>query len=147
MANYPTPEITDQEYLEAQKRVKKIRNFYKNLASWAASSVFMVALDLFLSGGITWSKFPVFFWGISLVFDFFQVLRLQRLDKEWEKKQLKKLIGRDHPLPQQKSEPDQPAQEPLEDYSEELLNQQDREMEKLSDYRKLQRPWKDEDLV
>ena len=91
MANYPTPEKADQEYLDAQKRVKKIKSFYKNLASWAASSIFMIALDLFLSGGITWSKFPVFFWGISLVFQFFQVLRLQQLDKDWEKKQLKKL--------------------------------------------------------
>lgn len=147
MANYPIPETTDQEYLDAQKRVKKIKSFYKNLASWAGSSIFMIALDLFLSGGITWSKFPVFFWGISLVIQFFQVLRLQQLDKEWEKKQLKKLIGRDHPLPLDKQNPEQTIQEPLEDYSDELLNQQDREMEKLSEYRKLQRPWKDEDLV
>ena len=49
-----------------EKRLRKIKKFYKDLASWAGLSVFMIALDLFLSGGISWSKYPVFFWGIAL---------------------------------------------------------------------------------
>ena len=40
-----------------------------------------------------------------------------------------------------------PAEEKLEDYSDELMNKRDREMANLSDYRQLHKPWKDEDLV
>lgn len=129
-------ERSEAEYREAEKRLKKIKNFYKNLANWAGVSLFMLALDYFLSGGISWSKYPVFFWGISLVIDVFQVIRLQRMDKSWEDRQMRRFTGRtiggsnsNHP----------------EDFSEELLNR--KEMEDLREYRKAEKPWNDKDLV
>lgn len=130
-------------HFEAEKRVKKIKKFYKELASWAGASVFMIALDLFLSHGITWSKFPVFFWGITLVWQFFEVLRLQKLDKEWENKMMRKFMDQtpDRALPESGGQMD---------YSEELLNKErirEEEMADLSDFRKVKKPWKDEDLV
>ena len=139
-----TPPYPDKDLAarEAQKRVDKIKKFYKNLASWAGTSVFLVAIDLFTSGGISWSKFPVFFWGIAIAMQFFQILRLQRMDKKWEEKMLRKHMG-SQGLP----DPDQNKEE---DYSEELLNRPDQpEIEKadLSTYRKLKKPWRDEDLV
>ena len=133
---------TDAATLEAQKRVKKIKRFYKNLASWAGTSVFLIAINLFTSGGITWSKWPVFFWGIALVLEVFEVIRLQRMDKNWEARMLRKHSG-------QTALPD-PESENGEDYSDELLrNPKEPEKEKadLSEFRKLKRPWKDEDLV
>jgi len=133
---------TDSPELQAQKRVNKIRKFYKDLANWAGTSVFLIALDLFLSHGITWSKFPVFFWGIFIAAEFFEILRLQYMDKNWEDKMVKKHMG-SQALP----DPDQTKGE---DYSEELLRQPDQpEMEKadLSSVRKLKKPWRDEDLV
>jgi hypothetical protein len=130
----------DPEYLAAQKRVKKIKKYYKHLAEWAGVSLFMMGLDFFLSGGISWSKYPVFFWGITLVIQFFEILRLQKMDKAWERKQMERFTGRT--LPE-----DTTVSTPLEDYSDELLNQKDREMANLSDYRKVNKPWKEEDLV
>lgn len=129
--------------IEAEKRVKKIKKFYKELASWAGASVFMIALDLFLSHGITWSKFPVFFWGITLVWQFFEVLRLQKLDKEWENKMMRKFMD-------QTPNRSLPGSGKQVDYSEELLNNErirEEEMADLSDFRKVKKPWKDEDLV
>ena len=133
----------DEATLDAEKRVRKIKKFYKELASWAGASVFMIALDLFLSHGITWSKFPVFFWGISLVWQFFEVLRLQKLDKQWEDRMMKKFLDKDSA--KGITEGDKP-----EDYSGELLNNEEvreKELANLSEYRKVQKPWKDEDLV
>jgi lipopolysaccharide/colanic/teichoic acid biosynthesis glycosyltransferase len=136
------PQETNAATLEAQKRVKKIKRFYKNLASWAGTSVFLIALDLFLSGGITWSKWPVFFWGITIVMEVFEVIRLQRMDKNWEDRMLRKHSGQSAlPDPENKND---------EDYSDDLLrNPEEPEKEKanLSEFRKLKRPWKDEDLV
>ena len=133
-----TPEDQDVE-----KRLRKIKKFYKDLASWAGLSVFMIALDLFLSGGISWSKYPVFFWGIALAMQYFNVLRLQKLDRAWEEKLRRKLS-------EDQSQPALPQEQPVQDYSDELLrNEQvmEKEVADLSEYRKLKKPWKDEDLV
>ena len=145
--SHPLTEVTDQELQEAQKRVRKIKRFYKGLAQWAGVSIFMIALDLFLSGGISWSKYPVFFWGIAIIIDFFEVMRLQRHDKDWERKQLEKQLGRK--LPGEYAPLTELPKEETKDYSEELLNKEQREREAadLSEVRKLKRPWKDEDLV
>lgn len=132
----------DQATREAQKRVDKIKKFYKNLTSWAGTSFFLIAINLFMTHSITWSKFPVFFWGIAIAMQFFEILRLQRMDRSWEDRMLKKQLDR-QALPN--SNPSE-----TEDYSEDLLRRRDQpEMEKadLSSFRKLKKPWKDEDLV
>lgn len=135
----PAPD--DFEYKEAQKRVKKIKAFYKDLSSWAGVSVILIAMNFFMSGGIGWAKYPVFFWGIFIVSQAFNIIRLQRLDKAWEERQLRRFTGRPNRLPQTNQ------MSPQEDYSEELLDQQEREMADLSEYRKVNKPWKDKDLV
>jgi hypothetical protein len=135
------PPEKDKEHLDAEKRVKKIKKFYKELASWAGTSVILLAIDWFLSGGISWSKYPVFFWGIAIAVQFINVLRIQRLDRQWEEKMLRKFKGQDQIPASTRSEPD---------YSEELLQNEklrEKEFADLSEYRKLKKPWKDEDLV
>lgn len=131
-------ERTEAEYREAEKRLKKIKSFYKNLANWAGVSLFLLALDYFLSGGISWSKFPVFFWGISLLMQVFQVIRLQRMDKSWEERQMRRFTGR--------SISGSNSNNP-EDYSDELLNRKERQMDDLKEYRTAGKPWNDKDLV
>ena len=133
----------DQLNEDADKRVRKIKKFYKELANWAGVSVFLIALNLFLSGGISWAKYPVFFWGIALALQFFNILRLQRLDREWEEKMIRK-FRKDRP------ELREPEDVKSEDYSDELLRNErvrEREMADLSEYRRVNKPWRDEDLV
>lgn len=129
----------DPEYIAAQKRVKKIKAFYKDLTSWAGTSIMLIGMNLFISGDISWAKYPVFFWGIWIAAEFFNILRLQRLDKEWEARQLKRFTG--------KVRPEEGTVIPERDYSEELLNREEKVPENLSDYRKVAKPWKDQDLV
>ena len=139
----PTPE----EIMEAQKRVRKIKRFYKGLLSWATTSIILIAINIFTAQGITWAKWPIFFWGISILMQAFEVIRLQRHDKQWEKRQLEKQLGTSLPsdyVPMTVMPDEKP-----EDYSEELLNKEKpvREQADLSEVRKLARPWKDDDLV
>jgi hypothetical protein len=138
-------EEEDREYRDAQKRVEKIKKFYTQLASWAGSSAFMIALDIFLSGGLTWSRYPVFFWGIAILTQVFQIIRLQRMDKNWEERQIRRFTGRNYT--RRNTSTVEIPQEKQEDYSDDLLHQQEREMADLSEYRKLKRPWEDKDLV
>lgn len=147
MSEYPPDHPQDRELAEAGKRVRKIKKFYKDLASWAGTSVFLVALNIFLSGDISWAKYPVFFWGIFLALQSFDIIRLQKMDKAWEERQMRKFTGREVLPPTRMPDQQVRPSEPLTDYSDELLNKPEREMENLSEYRKLKRPWKDEDLV
>ncbi len=134
------------EQAEAQKRIRKIKKFYKELTSWAGTSVFLIAINIFIAGHITWAKYPVFFWGLFILVQAFEVFRLQRMDKEWEERQMRRFTGRSTPPPLQRAPP-HGAHDQTEDYSEQLLQQRERELADLSEYRKLKRPWKDEDLV
>ena len=139
----PTPE----EIMEAQKRVRKIKRFYKGLLSWVTTSIILIAINIFTAQGITWAKWPIFFWGISILMQAFEVIRLQRYDKQWEKRQLEKQLGTTLPsdyVPMTVMPDEKP-----EDYSEELLNKEKpvREQADLTEVRKLARPWKDDDLV
>jgi hypothetical protein len=147
MAYSTYQEPTEQEYAEAQKRVRKIKRFYKGLAQWAGTSLFLLALNFFTTGGISWAKFPIFFWGISLLIQAFEVLRLQRHDKDWERRQLEKQLGRE--LPADYVPMTMMPEEKTEDYTDDLLTKEKpiREPADLSEVRKLARPWKDKDLV
>ena len=148
MANSTYFDPPENEPLEVQKRVRKIKRFYKDLTSWAGTSVFLIALNLFLSGDISWAKFPVFFWGIVILAKVFDIIRLQREQKAWEEKQLHRLPS-PIAVPLENQKPLQTASHPEEDYSGELLHREEpiRESADLSEVRKLKRPWKDEDLV
>ena len=81
------PETTEKEYQDAQKRIRKIEKFYKELTQWAGVSVLLMGMNYFLSGGITWSAYPVVIWGLVVLSQVFNVLRLLRLQKEWREKQ------------------------------------------------------------
>ncbi len=133
---------------EVEKGVRKIRKFYQQVFSWASISVLLIGIDLFLSGGVSWSKYPVFFWGISLVFQFANIMRIQRLGRIWEEKMVRRPSGQEEArelTPLKGTEENKPV-----DYSKDLMRdpaEPEKETADLSEYRKLRKPWKDEDLV
>jgi hypothetical protein len=140
------PDQTDYEYQAAQKRVKKIKAFYKDLSSWAGTSIMLIGLNLFLSGSITWAKYPVIIWGIFIAAEVFNIIRLQYMDKEWEERQMRRFTGRSRNIAPARTIRES-ATSTNEDYSDDLLQQEERELADLSQYRKAGKAWKDEDLV
>ena len=144
----PTPPLTEVEaqYQAAQKRVKKIKAFYKDLSSWAGTSIMMIGLNLFLSGNITWAKYPVIIWGIFIAAEVFNIIRLQYMDKEWEERQMRRFTGRSRTTAPARTIRES-SSSTTEDYSDDLLQQEERELADLSQYRKAGKAWKDEDLV
>lgn len=120
---------------EIEKK-EKIRNkFFRDLTSWMGTSVVLLAIDFFLSGGITWSRYPVFFYGIYMVSHVFKYIRAIHFGGDYEDKPSRRKRRRNR------------DDQPVEDYSDELLNQEDRELADLKEYRQPGKPWKDEDLV
>ncbi|MBX3042283.1 MAG: 2TM domain-containing protein [Candidatus Kapabacteria bacterium] len=63
--DYTLFEQAKQMYLD-----KKRSSFREHLTAYIIINGFLVGLDYFLTGGITWSIFPPLGWGIGLAFDF-----------------------------------------------------------------------------
>lgn len=53
------------------KRRKK-QEFYQHFISFSIVNTFLVGIDMYFSGSITWSVFVIIAWGIGLVFDFIE---------------------------------------------------------------------------
>jgi len=65
MANQMTEE---QIYEEAKKRVEAKRGFYSHLTVYICVNIILILIWAFASGGFPWFIFPLFGWGIGLVF-------------------------------------------------------------------------------
>lgn len=121
-------QIAEEDY---RKREKKINKYVKDLFKWISVSIMLVALNIFLVGGLTWAKWPVGIWGIVLLSQGVEIYRLYKLNKIYQQRRW------------QQGSYSHPANEP--DYSDELMNPKKRK-EKESVYRD-GKNWKDEDLV
>lgn len=57
---------TEQEYLDARKRVEDIQKFYRNLATYIVCIIFFVILDWFDNHRFDWFFWPALGWGIGV---------------------------------------------------------------------------------
>jgi len=66
-------ELTEEEvYEEAKKRVKVKKDFYKHLVVYAVVNIMLVLIWAFAAGrGHPWFLWVLGFWGIFIVFNFF----------------------------------------------------------------------------
>ncbi len=77
---------------EAKKRIKKKKDFYTELGSYVGISIFLVAINIFVSPGYMWAWWPVGMWGLSLVMKGIKIMVEDKTSK-WEKKALKESLN------------------------------------------------------
>ncbi len=135
----------DTSYDEMEKRDKLRKKFITDLTSWAGTSIVLLAMDFFLSGGMTWSRYPLFFYGIFMLMQFFKFIRIQYAGADYESRRTRRRERKRHRNTQHEEDPIHSM--PVEDYTEVLLRQEERELAELKDYRQPGKLWKDEDLV
>ena len=137
------PELNDPRMQDEQARYhvreQKIRKFFKELTQWAGTSIVLVGINIMTTGGFTWAKWPVFIWGLVVAAQALDVIRMYKLNRDWEQRRWQQ-------VDQSARQLGEPGTGPVEDHSESLLGRQP-EREKLSDYRELKKPWKEDDLV
>ncbi len=131
--------MQESDHNDLIKKEKFRKKFFRDVMSWAGTSIVLIAIDLFLSGSITWSRFPVFFYGIFMVMQFFRFINVEYLGGDYREKPKRR-----HRKSRYKQTPEDAE---VEDYSDELLRPEEREYADLKDYRKPGKLWKDEDLV
>lgn len=86
----------DDRYLDAKKKVEKIKGFYGNLVSFIVVNIFLLIINLIYSPEHLWFFWPLIWWGLGVVihglkvFDAFPVFA-----KNWQEKKIKELMDKE----------------------------------------------------
>lgn len=86
--------MNEKNYETAKARVKEIRDFYRNLITYAGVNVLLIIINLITSPGNLWFYWVAIFWGIGIVLHASKtfILKDKFLGKEWEEKKIKKMM-------------------------------------------------------
>lgn len=88
-----TDNLENSKYVKAVERVERLKEFYQNLVSYCLVIPFLIFINLRFSPGFHWFWFPIFGWGIGLVFHFLEVNNYNIfLGKNWEEKKIKEMM-------------------------------------------------------
>ncbi|WP_347174468.1 2TM domain-containing protein [Polaribacter uvawellassae] len=88
-----TKEIENNSYVRAVEKVEKLKEFYQNLASYCIVIPFLVFVNLYTSPQFHWFWFPMFGWGIGVIFHGLDVYNYNPfLGRNWESKKIKELM-------------------------------------------------------
>lgn len=86
-------DLENSNYVKAVERVEKLKEFYQNLASYCLVIPFLIFINLKFSPGFHWFWFPIFGWGMGLVFHFLEVNNYNIfLGKNWEDRKIKEMM-------------------------------------------------------
>ena len=89
-------DIQNSSYVRAVERVEKLKEFYQNLASYCIVIPFLVFINLYTSPQFHWFWFPMFGWGIGVIFHGLDVYNYNPfLGSNWESKKIKELMNED----------------------------------------------------
>ena len=89
--------MTESQYREARKRVKKKKDFYEHLTTFIVMSVFFFLLNMVTAPGSWWFYWPILGWGFGVVFhylDTYGVPGVGTLSKEWEERAIEEEVRR-----------------------------------------------------
>ncbi len=93
----------NNNYLEAQKRVKKIKGFYVHIVFFVVANLFLFILPFILNKQnnlniniVYWTFSNVGFWGLGLLIHGLSVFApIFFFGKEWEERKIKELIEKE----------------------------------------------------
>ncbi len=92
-----TNDLENSKYVKAVERVEKLKEFYQNLVSYCLVIPFLIFINLKFSPGFYWFWFPIFGWGIGLVFHFLEVNNYNIfLGRNWEDRKIKELMDKEN---------------------------------------------------
>ena len=79
----------DRAYREAKKRVKRKKNFYKELMSYVAISMFLIFVNVFTSSGYLWCLWAIVPWGFAMVMKGIKIATSSK-SSNWEQNEIRK---------------------------------------------------------
>ena len=89
--------LENSKYVKAVERVEKLKEFYQNLASYCIVIPFLIFINMRFSPMFYWFWFPMFGWGIGLIFHFLEVNNYNIfLGRNWEDRKIKELMDKEN---------------------------------------------------
>jgi len=86
-------EQNEKAYRRAEKRVKEVKGFYSHLFTYILVNTGLIILNLLTSPNNLWFFWPMFGWGIGVVFQGISVFNINPFfNKNWEEKKLQQFI-------------------------------------------------------
>lgn len=89
--------MSDPDYQKARKKVKKKKEFYSHLSTYLVMGIFFFVLNAVTSFGSWWFYWPMFGWGIGLLFHYFDAFGIPgvgEISDEWEKREIEAELRR-----------------------------------------------------
>ena len=88
-----TNEVNQENaYFKAKQRVKEIKEFYGNLISYCVVIPFLVFVNYYTYWEFQWFWFPLFGWGLGLMFHGFSVFGY---GSDWEERKIQELMEKE----------------------------------------------------
>jgi hypothetical protein len=86
----------EERYFKAKKRVEEIKGFYGNLIAYIFVNIGLIIINLVTSPQYLWFFWPLFGWGIGLVFHGLKVFNyMPFFTKDWEERKIKEFIEKE----------------------------------------------------
>lgn len=83
-------------YIMAKKKVEDIKGFYGNLIAYVIVNIFLIFINLYTSPGYLWFYWPLFWWGLGVVFHGLKVFEvLPGFSKDWEERKIKEFMDKE----------------------------------------------------
>ena len=89
--------MDEEKYEAAKKRVKQLKDFYRNLITYVGVNILLIIINLLTSPGSLWFYWVTIFWGIAIMFHASKVFIFKGkfLGKEWEEKKIKEIMEKE----------------------------------------------------
>ncbi len=88
-----TEDIQNSSYVRAVEKVEKLKEFYQNIISYCIIIPFLILINLNLTPDFHWFWFPMFGWGIGVLFHGLDVYSYNPfLGRNWESKKINELM-------------------------------------------------------
>ena len=90
--------MNDERYEEAKRRVKELKDFYRNLMTYIAVNILLIVINLITNPHRLWFFWVTIFWGIAIVLHGVKVFILKGkfLGQEWEEKKIKEIMEKEN---------------------------------------------------
>ena len=86
----------DPKYIEAKRRVAKVRGFYASLSSYILVNIILIIVNLITDPKNLWFYWVTFIWGVFLIFQAITAFSPSSMfGEDWEKRKIKHYMDKE----------------------------------------------------
>jgi 2TM domain-containing protein len=83
----------EERFQQAKKRVEELKGFYGNLVSYIVVNIGLMILNLMTSPEHLWFFWPMFGWGIGVLFHAMKVFNFTPfVSRDWEERKIRQFM-------------------------------------------------------